>query len=246
MSERNPKTPPTWEALVLVAHYLDPQTLAIASCVSKSWSQALSLDHVWLPLCASRFPSLSNLKISYPSVPYRRLYAIGLAAFKRRHKPPSKPRLSIDHLVFAVELSSKGVPIFAVAEDGAEVNKIQGNQVFKFDIDVNHGCFSGIDSLEELNITWDVVLKGWEAVFKMMDCKGKLSCAAAEGWFWEELPSPGCCSSEEGSGIVADVKVGIGADMKVEKVRVGLLRVVDWRYLSIEDGLRYLQHFLLM
>ncbi|KAE8731208.1 putative inactive purple acid phosphatase 16-like [Hibiscus syriacus] len=83
----------------------------------------------------------------------------------------------------------------------------------------------------------------------MMDRKGKLSSRlrAAEGWFSEELPCPGCCSGDVGSGIVADVKLGIGggADMKVEKVSVGLMRIVEWRYLSIEDGLRYLQHFLL-
>ncbi|KAK8649254.1 hypothetical protein V6N13_129987 [Hibiscus sabdariffa] len=240
MSERNPKTPPPWEALTLVAHYLDPQTLATASCVSKSWSQALSLDLVWQPLCASRFPSLSHLKISHPSVPYHRLYVIGLAAFKRRQKPPPKPRLSIDNLVFAIELSSKGVPVFAVAEAASKINNIQGNQVFKFDIGVNNNCFGGINEcLEEMSITWNVVLEGWGAVFTMMDCRRK---TAAEGWFWEELPGPGCCSRDVGSGMVADVKVGSGADRKVS---VGILRVGDWRYVSMEDGLRYLQHFLL-
>jgi len=33
--------------------------------------------------------------------------------------------------------------------------------------------------------------------------------------------------------------------VRVEEVSVGILRVVDWRYVSVEDGLRYLQHFLL-
>ncbi|MBA0677232.1 hypothetical protein Goari_018650 [Gossypium aridum] len=238
MSETRSKNLPPWEALVMVAHYLDPQTLALASCVSKSWCQAMSQDVVWQPLCSCSFPSLSNLKISYPSVPYHRLYATGLAALKRRHKPPSKPRLSIDNIVFTIQLSTKGVPIFTIAEAASKMNN---NQVFKFDVDVKHGSFKGIKGLEEMKVTWNVVLKGWEAIFTMMDWQGKLSCRAVEGWFSEELPCAGCCSSEVGSGIVADLKV----DMKVEKVSVGILRVVDWRYVSIEDGLRYLQHFLL-
>ncbi|XVE61074.1 hypothetical protein DITRI_Ditri06bG0010600 [Diplodiscus trichospermus] len=248
MCRRKTEHPPPWEVLVLVAHYLDPETLAIASCVSKSWSLAMSLDHVWQPLCSSRYPSLSNLKISYPSVPFGRLYAIGLAASKRRFKPPSKPHLSLDNLVLAVELSTRRATVVAVAEPGSKINNVQGNnEVFKFDIDVSHDCFSGIKaSEEEMKITWNIVLKGWGAVFTVMDCVGKLSCiAAVEGWFSEELPSPGCCSSGVGSGIVGDLKVACSGDLKVEKVSVGLLRSVDWRYLSIDDGLRYLQHFLL-
>ncbi|XWS65706.1 hypothetical protein CRYUN_Cryun05aG0136500 [Craigia yunnanensis] len=248
MSLRKPKNPPPWEALVLVAHYLDPKTLAMASCVSKSWSLAMSLDHVWQPLCSSRYPSLSNLKISYPAVPYHRLYAIGLTASKRRFKPPSKPRLSLDNLVFAIELSTRRAPIFTIAEPASKINNVQGNQVFKFDIDVNYlDCSPGIKALEEIKITWNVVLKGWEAVFTMIDCEGKLSSTAAvEGWFSEELPSPGCCSSDAGSGIVADLKVDFSADLKVERVSVGMLRCIDWRYVGIDDGLRYLQHFLLL
>lgn len=261
MSQGKPQSRPPWpwEALVLVAaHYLDPKTLAIASCVSKSWSLAMSLDLVWQPLCFSHYPSLSNLKISNHSVPYRRLYAIGLAASKRRFKPPSKPRLSLDNLVFAIELSTKSwrIPVITIAEPG---NIQLGNDMFKFNIDVNYqDCFGGrrIKAFEEIKVTWNVVLKGWEAVFTMMEKEGKLcgGCTeAVEGWFWEELPAAGCgccCSStstDVGSGIVGDVKVGFcgGGDMKVEKVSLGMLRCVDWRYLSIDDGLKYLQHFLL-
>ncbi|XVF56232.1 hypothetical protein PTKIN_Ptkin06aG0102200 [Pterospermum kingtungense] len=252
MSHRKPQSPPPWEALVLVAHYLDPNTLAVASCVSRSWSLAMSLDLVWQPICSSRYPSLSNLKISNPWVPYHRLYAIGLAASKRRFKPPSKPRLSLDNLLFAIELSTMGgVPVITIAEAGSKINNVQGNEVFKFDIDINQDCLGGrIKALEEVKITWNVVLKGWEAVFMMIEKEGKLSCReGVEGWFWEELPvAAGCCcssSSDVGSGIVGDIKVGFCGDMKVEKVSVGMLRCVDWRYLTIDDGLRYLQHFLL-
>ncbi|OMO65937.1 hypothetical protein COLO4_30902 [Corchorus olitorius] len=251
------ENPTPWEALLLVSHYLDPKSLAIAACVSKSWSLAMSQDHVWQPLCSSYYPSLSNLKIPNPSVPYHRLFALGFTASKRRFKTPSKPRLSLDSLIFAIELSTCGAPAVIITEPAVN---IQGNdQVFKFDVDVNRDFFPGIfeGSQQEINIRWNVVLKGWEAAFSMMDCKCKLSScttAAVAGWFSEELPSPGCCSGGDmGSGIVADVKVGYcrkrwesKKGLKVEKVSVGMLRCVDWRYVSVDDGLRYLQHFLLL
>jgi hypothetical protein len=44
----------------------------------------------------------------------------------------------------------------------------------------------------------------------------------------------GCGESDDGGG-----KVRVG------KISVGILNVDDWRYVGIEDGLRYLQHFLL-
>ncbi|GLT65900.1 hypothetical protein SLA2020_383000 [Shorea laevis] len=70
--------------------------------------------------------------------------------------------------------------------------------------------------------------------------------ASREGWFLEELLSPGCCSTNDGSGVVADLKLGFGkGGSGVEKMSVGMLSTVNWRNLGLEDGLRYLQHFLL-
>lgn len=90
----------------------------------------------------------------------------------------------------------------------------------------------------------------------MMDCDGKVSFSpGSEGWFSEELPSPGCCSSSAAtSGIVADLKVGFctgresgidGGKVRIEKVSLGILSILNWRYITLQDGLRYLQHFLL-
>ncbi|KAK3217968.1 hypothetical protein Dsin_011938, partial [Dipteronia sinensis] len=107
---------PPWEVLSLVAQLLDPKTLAVASCVSKSW----------------------------------------------------------------------------------------------FDINVDYGSFPVAETLEEVKITWNVVLRGWQGVFMMIDREEKLNLRAGSGgWFSDSLPSPGCCSSEmAASGIVADLKLG--------------------------------------
>ncbi|GLT40807.1 hypothetical protein SLA2020_149130 [Shorea laevis] len=101
MSPNNRGSPPSWDALVLVAHHLDPKTLAIASCVSKT------LDLLWQPLCTAHFPSISTHKITNPSISSRRLYSIGYIAAKRRHQPPSKPRISLENLIFTITLCSK-------------------------------------------------------------------------------------------------------------------------------------------
>ncbi|KAK9922193.1 hypothetical protein M0R45_030671 [Rubus argutus] len=71
-------------------------------------------------------------------------------------------------------------------------------------------------------------------------------------WFWEELPLPGCCSSLVDSGVVADLRLGITDRTsvgninvwKINRVSVGMLSISKLKYVSVDDALRYLQHFL--
>ncbi|KAJ7976717.1 F-box protein [Quillaja saponaria] len=255
----NNKTPssifrlPSWEVLVILSQYLDPKTLALASCVSKSWSDSMSSDHLWKPIFTSHFPSLSTLQLTNPTVPYRRLFAIGRAAAKRRQQTPSKPHISLDNLIFAVTISTTKSHVVTVAKPGDELLVDPHNGVFRFDVDVREESGLVNEGLKEVKISWNVIIKGWRGVFTMMDCDGTMSFAAgAEGWFSEELPMPGCCSNAGATGIVADLKLGLSdgkqnyrdGKVRVNKLSVGILSIVDWRYVSVEDGLRYLQHFL--
>ncbi|KAL1362856.1 hypothetical protein HN51_011068 [Arachis hypogaea] len=244
--------PPPWEVLVLVAHYLDPKTLAIASCVSNSWSSSMSSDHLWIPFLTAHFPSLSNLpSSSADAVSCRRLFGIGHSAVKRRRKNPTKLKLSLADLVFAVSISSADSSVFSVTKSGESL-VMDPPGVFRFDVGFGSDGAAVEESVKEVKITWNVILKGWREVFTMMSCKGKINfVAGAEGWFSKELPAPGCCSSAVGSAVVADMNVGLmcgekrsNGKVKVNKVSVGILSVVDWRYISVQDGLRYLQHFL--
>ncbi|KAM1748179.1 hypothetical protein PS1_009144 [Malus domestica] len=220
-----------WEVLDLVSHHLDPKSLAISSCVCKSWFISLSCDHNWQPICASHFPSLSTLRLTNPTVPYHHLYVMGQAAAKRRLQTPSKPRLSLDSLIFIVNVFNPNSlsNVLSLEKSGSEM-VIDPNGIFKFDIDVSEN--NGFEAWEDqdsgaVRVTWNVVLEGWRGVFGMMDCEGK----GMEGWFSEELPSPaGCCSSVVGRGIVADLKLGLCVGRRVKKVSVGMLSVVDWRY----------------
>ncbi|KAL9411622.1 hypothetical protein AB3S75_045260 [Citrus x aurantiifolia] len=88
----------------------------------------------------------------------------------------------------------------------------------------------------------------------MMDYEGRVSFSptASESWFSEELPSPRCCSSEAASGIVADLRLGFSSSngfcedekVRVEKVCVGMLSIVNWRYVTVDDGLSRQSNFL--
>lgn len=131
---------------------------------------------------------------------------------------------------------------------GGRLN-LDKNGVFRFDIDVEGGGDVAFDELDSLRITWNVVLEGFKGVFTMMDCWGKGSfILGLEGWFSKELPSARCCSGGAASGLVADLRLGLresGGRVVVEKMGVGVLSIVSWRYVCLDDALRYLQHFLL-
>nr|DAD18574.1 TPA_asm: hypothetical protein HUJ06_020037 [Nelumbo nucifera] len=101
-SHRLSNLPPPWE--VLVAHYLDPKTLAMASCVCKSWSVSMSSDHLWKPICFTHYPSLSTLRFLDTAVSYHRLFAPGQSSCRHCLRSPSVPHISLDHLIFTMDI----------------------------------------------------------------------------------------------------------------------------------------------
>ncbi|GJM92843.1 hypothetical protein PR202_ga09347 [Eleusine coracana subsp. coracana] len=84
----------------------------------------------------------------------------------------------------------------------------------------------------------------------MMDAKVPAARAAGavrfggrgEAGVAERLPAAGC----DGARLEAEVVVELAAEekmMRVEKVRIGVM--CECRYVGVNEGLRYLQHFLL-
>lgn len=239
------------EEFDLVSHHLDPKTLAISCCVCKSWFSCISSEHIWKPICTTHFPSLSRLKLINPAVPYYRLYAMASTAAKRRFQTPSKPCLALDNLIFTVNIFNEknSINILSLEKPGNELMVDCNNGVFKFDIVVDNCKFEAV-ALVSATVTWNVVLKGWKGVFNMLECQGK---RGVDWWFWEELPLPGCCSSLVDGGVVADLRLGITDSStsagnvnvwQINKVSVGMLSISKFRYVSVDDALRYLQHFL--
>ncbi|KAK6941757.1 hypothetical protein RJ641_027134 [Dillenia turbinata] len=200
-----------WEVLFLVSQHLDPKAMAIASCVSKSWDFSLSSDHIWKPLCSSQFPSISNLHGNYNAKPppsYRRLYALGQASVQRRHRKPLKARVSVEDLLFAIDLLDKSNGrILSLRIPGSDLEH-DPHGLFRYDVNVG-GLTVPIEAVEDGVMTWNVVMRGWSGVFTVMECKGKGSfLRGSDGWFSAELPSAGCCSCAAGSGLAADLKLG--------------------------------------
>ncbi|EMS59332.1 hypothetical protein TRIUR3_25528 [Triticum urartu] len=138
---------------------------------------------------------------------------------------------------------------FAVAASDAGVKKAPGG-VFQFAVDVSdRNAVAGPG--KHWSVRWTAVRTGHgvapAAAIVMMDAKvpasraGALSCGVrGEAWATVALPAPGCGGGKLEAEVVVEVS---GEDRLVEKVRIGVL--LDCRYVSVDAGLRYLQHFLL-
>ncbi|KAK9664413.1 hypothetical protein RND81_14G039800 [Saponaria officinalis] len=270
---------PPWEVLGLISYHLDPKTLAISSCVSKSWFSCFSSNNLWGPLCSTHFPSLSALHAA-AAVPPRRLYGVGYAAARLRGRLPRKPSLSLDRLMFGIVIrgGGRGGHVMSVVRPCMELKR-DPHGTFRFEVDVEDDVEWGVDEVEGVRVTWNVVDSEWKAVFAMAEESGAKKggfASSVDGWFTEELPTPWCCSGAMSSGLVADLRLemehtsdsinaeaGTGNDkcfriggsntnntnnnnrkMKIKKVKVGVMCIINWRYLSVDDVLSYLDHFL--
>ncbi|XP_043725750.1 probable F-box protein At5g04010 [Telopea speciosissima] len=217
----------------------------MASCVCKSWSIFMSSDHLWKPICFTHYPSLSSLSLTDPTISYCRLYALAHQSTKRRY--PSPPRISLDDLVFAVDIFDGNSHSLSLANAGKDLD-IHRHGVFRFEVDVQTGDVGAFELSTEMKVTWTIILKGWKGIFSMMECKGKgRLVSGCEQWFMEDLPAPGCCLNAGASGLAAELGLGFsdGTKIRVEKVSMGIMNVGSCRYFSVDEDLRYLQHFLL-
>lgn len=254
---------PAWELLFLVAQYLDPKSLATASCVSKSWLESFSSEDIWRPICSAHYPSVYNLKHVDPAVSWHRLYGIAsTAASKLQLQKPIKPHLPLNDLLFVINArTGESSTLFTLSKPCDEL-QVDPNGIFKFAVDIDLESSLKKEAIREIKVTWNVVLRGWKAVFNMMEsCSGKASLVPeAEDLFSKELPLPGCCSNMvTASSLVAEIKLGFCSEnytdeeegteddgkFKRGKLSLAIMNTKHWRYLSMDDALRHLQHFLL-
>ncbi|CAA7388390.1 unnamed protein product [Spirodela intermedia] len=246
-------SPPPWEAVVLFSRRLDPSSLAVAACVCRSWRAAMSSDELWRSICLSLSPSLSRHR-GRPS--YRHLFALLRVAAEQRRRRPPPPEISLGELLFAVEVLRGGEPVFSAVVPGGDLGGV-GSQVFRFDVAGGGGEAVAVAEATALRCSWTVVQRGWKGAAVMMEGGEKgVAVGEDEVWFSEELPPPACCCSGlRTGGLVAELGLRLGdrsgGDMVAEGrrravvgVTVGVLRVVGWRYVEVDDGLMYLQHFI--
>lgn len=140
--------------------------------------------------------------------------------------------------------------MFSVLKYGYQLNRESG--VFRFEVEVGNAAVA-VDVFKEMRVVWNVVMEGWRGAVAVMDTVGKGRAVGGgedEIWFSEELPGNVGCSVTDGGfsggGVVAELGLGLGEGRRVERVRFGLMSSVkEWRYLSVEDALLYMQPFLL-
>ncbi|XP_047331821.1 probable F-box protein At5g04010 [Impatiens glandulifera] len=254
------KCPPPWKVLILVAATLDPKTLALATCVSKLWYDSLFNDEFWEPLCTLHFPAFATIHSAEPSMSFHRLYSLCRIFANRsirRLRSIPEPILYLNDLVFTITAhianpnTTRGgvVPFVATVARRLEPTL---DTMFWFDLEIKDGVWIPREALKKTRITWNVSLEGYRAIFTMLDCKEEsMGPKKVECWMSNELPSTrGFISDLEGStsGFVAELQFEMKEEdgkVKVEKIGVGMFSVMNWRYLGVRDGLRYLKHFLL-
>uniref|UniRef100_A0ACD5WHM3 Uncharacterized protein n=1 Tax=Avena sativa TaxID=4498 RepID=A0ACD5WHM3_AVESA len=253
---------PPWEALSLVASFLDAASLAAASCVSTSWHAAFAADHLWARLCRSHYPSAISLLPLHAdrdgdpadrgrSCPHRGLFALFHAAAFSRGRSLSPPRLALADVAFCIDLfAASGETTLSFAVAASDARKARGG-VFQFGVDVS-GRNAVAGRGDHWSVRWTAVRTGLgglapTAAIVMMDAKVPASRAGVPGrgergeaWAMERMPAPGCGDGKLEAEVVVEVS---GEERLVEKVRLGVL--LDCRYVSVDEGLRYLQHFLL-
>ncbi|XP_010543510.1 PREDICTED: probable F-box protein At5g04010 [Tarenaya hassleriana] len=246
---------PAWEVLSLAADHMDGETLAMASCVSKTWRLCFSSENLWRSLFVTHHPSLysamtkmtTSSSSSSPEISYRRLcYAAESAAKRRRSvRQPAKPKITLSDLTFIVHVRNSDMNL-TMEKHGKDI-AVPSDGLFRFNIDVTnlHGSNLFAGDMKEARVTWHVVYREWESVFTMTDGIRSLE---KEKWFTDELPPPEFSIFSRGSGLAADVALEItggNQSVKVEKMVLGIMNTVDLRYLNLDDGLRYLERFLL-
>ena len=189
------------------------------------------------------------------SSPHRRLFKLFRSASVRCRALPA-PRLALADVSFAVDIVTAGgesTLSFLVAADRAAHAKNSAG-LFLFGVDLSDR--SAAIGPGEWRVRWTAVRttarRGEEeepaAAVLMMDAKVPAARAAGavafggrgEAGVAARLPAPGCGGAKLDAEVVVELA---GEEMVVEKVRLGVMR--ECRYVCADEGLRYLQHFLL-
>ncbi|KAL1201498.1 putative F-box protein [Cardamine amara subsp. amara] len=240
--EHTEPPPPSWEVLSLVGPYTKPETLAVASCISSTWSQCFSSEYLWkFMLNANYEPSdfaattgdTMNNKLSY-----KRLVSTAASDAKRRRKnKPEEPKISLSDLVFIIDVSA-GSTKATVVKHGKDL-VFGSNERFQIEADVGDSRFT--TDMKEVRMLWKVVFRDYQRMFTISDNVIK-SLDTKIGWFTNELPAPPN-RYLSGSNLLGDVKTSFNGEV-LDKVVFAMAELGNWKSLFVDDVLRYLQCFL--
>lgn len=241
--------------LMQVFGRLDGRSLATAASVSRLWSQVASQEDLWKDLCLAKWPSLDSragVSVVNEAGSYKQLYALRYQA-QRGRLGHVKPWLSMDDLIFLVDVTAAEEVVFSFIRRGSELCPVfVCDEMFKFSAKLREeeqgkAAVVSYGELKGLKVSWAVMMKGSQRVFQVMDSKsaGQVMMGNASINFSECLPDhPGCAPGFSQHVAEFDLRFGVREDgnLVTAEVCLGIMNTLTWRYFSQHEALRYLQH----
>ncbi|CAF1860571.1 probable F-box protein At5g04010 [Brassica napus] len=229
--------PPSWEALCVLGPYMEPETLAIASCVSTTWLECFSSDNLWKALLTSRSSQRSSpyeVVQNTETISYKHLVSAVETDAKRRRKDQvaEAVKILLSDLSFIVHVSTKTKKA-SVYKRGKDL-VFGPNDKFQIEVDVSNAAITAGE--EDVRMTWQVMYKG--KFFTLADTS-RTSLDTKYGWFTEKLEDK--CNRK----LVGDVKPRFNEDL-LEKIGFSIVDSDGWGSLLLDGFLRYLQRFFLV
>ena len=234
--EHTKPRPPSWEALCVLGPYMDPQTLAIASCVSTTWLECFSSDDLWKALLTARSSQRSSpyeivLKNTDNISCKHLVSAVETDAKRRRKDQVVEPvKISLCDLSFMVHVSTKTKKA-SVYKKGKDLD-FGPNDKFQIEADVSNAAITAGE--DDVMMTWQVMYKG--KFFTLADTTRSMD--TKNGWFTDKLEDK--CNRK----LVGDVKPSFNGEV-LEKIEISIVDSDGWGSLLLDGVLRYLQRFLL-
>ncbi|ESQ43472.1 hypothetical protein EUTSA_v10015674mg [Eutrema salsugineum] len=231
---------PSWEALSLLGLYMEPETLAIASCVSTTWLKCFSSENLWKSLITARSaqPSspyefaLENTEITS----YKHLVSTVESDAKRRRKnqSPAEIKISLSDLSFIFHVSTETKKA-SVLKKGKDL-EFGPNDKFQIEADVSSYEISAGE--KSVRMTWQVVYKNWEKFLTIADDTITRSLDRNYGWFTDKL------EDKDNRKLLGDVKPSFNGGV-LDKIGFAIVDSDGYGNLLVGGFLRYLQRFLL-
>ncbi|KAG5377421.1 hypothetical protein IGI04_042017 [Brassica rapa subsp. trilocularis] len=228
--------PPSWEVLNAISYHMDPETLAVASCVSTTWLKCFSSENLWKSIMTARSSQRScpyEIALEHTEggiVSYKRLVSAVERDAKRRRKGQLEEavKISLSDLSFIIHVSTKTKKA-SVYKKGKDL-VFDPNDKFQIEVDVSKaGITAGKD---EVRVTWQIMYK--EKFFTVADTVRSLD--TKYGWFVDKL------EYKDNRKLVGDVKTSFKEDV-LEKIGFAIVDSDGWGSLLVDGFLRYLQRF---
>ncbi|KAG2262492.1 hypothetical protein Bca52824_069571 [Brassica carinata] len=210
--------PPSWEVLNAISYYMDPETLAIASCISTTWLKCFSSENLWKSIMTARSSQRSSpyeIALEHTEgvvISYKRLVSAVERDAKRRRRGQLEEAIKIplSDLSFIVHVSTK-TKKESVYKKGKDL-VFGPNDKFHIEVDVSKaGITAGED---DVRMTWQVI-----------------SLDAKYGWFVDKL------EYKDNRKLVGDVKMSFNGSV-LEKIGFAIVDSDGWGSLLVDGFLR--------